>query len=133
MELRDYEKNGSFTLEDAYARVEAGAEVAKRAGTFMHDGRILCCAGYSIIHPGVAEGWIIPSIYVGNTPKTFCRIIKSYIDQAMEDEGLHRFQTTSYHDDFHKRWMEWLGFEREAIMKKFTHQKKDHCLYARVR
>ena len=132
MDLRAEEEHIVQTMDNAYGRLVHMGEDAEKAGTFLHNGRILCCAGFSIMWPGVADGWIIPSIYVSDAPISFCKTIRAYCKEIMETMNVHRLQTTSYDDAFHKRWMEWLGFERECIMKKYTQEGTNMCLYAMV-
>lgn len=130
--MREQEFMGSFSLEDAYERIELISNTSTKAGTFVRDGRILCCAGFSMLWPGVADGWIIPSIYIKDAPISFCKFIKNYINTIMKTFNCHRFQTTSFDDPFHERWMKWLGFEKEGTMRKYTHDQQNHCIYARV-
>ena len=132
MDMRQEEALGAFSMEDAQERIEAISEASIKAGTFMYDGRILCCAGFSMLWPGVANGWII--LFTNGKPDTisFCKLIKGYVDSIMKSFNCHRFQTTSFDDPFHERWMTWLGFKKEGTMEKYTHDKKNQCIYARV-
>lgn len=131
MDLRANEAEFLY-LPDGRARAQGIYENSFQAMTVIVDGIILCSAGFSILWPGVGDGWIMPSIHVAKYPKIFCRLIRSYIETLIKTFNFHRFQTTSFHDKFHERWMEWLGFKREGIMEQFTHDKKSHCMYARL-
>lgn len=135
MEMRSFELMGSMQLEDAYARIEKVAKASVQAATFLYDGRVLFCAGFHQLWPGVLEVWMIPSVYIRKVPISFGRTIKRYIDRLAEDFKAHRLQTTSYDDPFHAKWMAFLGFENETPngMKKFTHDQKTMCMYARVK
>jgi len=130
--MRDLENMGIFSLDDAYERMEAVAETAKEAATFLYDGRVICCAGYHIMWPGVAAGWILPSKYVSTAVISFARTVKESITEVMERNNLHRFQTVAMDDALHGRWMKWLGFKREGVMEMHTHDKKNQVMYARV-
>lgn len=132
MDMRGFEKGGAFGLDDAMARVEIVAKGSIAAATFIHDGRILFCAGFNQLWKGVIEVWMVPSVYVDQAPVTFGRTIRRYIERIEKDFKTHRLQTTSYDDPFHEKWMAWLGFEKEGTLKKFTHDKKNMCVYARV-
>ncbi len=135
MEIRDEEMLGSMQLEDAYGRMDRVAKGSLAAATFMYDGRIVFCAGFHQIWPGVLEVWMIPSVHAAKKlPISFPRIIRRYVENIERDFKAHRIQTTSYHDPFHARWMEWLGFKNETPngMINFTHHKKTMCIYART-
>lgn len=132
MEMRGVEAHYYLDLPDSKERVAAVADNSLFAITVVHDGVVLFCAGFSIVWPGVGDGWIIPSVHVPKYPRVLCRIIKDYLTSFIDTFNLHRVQTTSYHDPLHERWMNWLGFENEGVMRNFTHDKQDHCMYARI-
>lgn len=132
LEAREIEGLGFLKLPDAPARMERMAKDSEQSGTFIYDGRILFCAGYFFLWPGVIEVWMIPSIYVKDYPVVFYRTVTRYLKRLETDLKCHRVQTTSYADEFHAKWMDRLGFHSEGVMKKFTHDKRDLCLYARV-
>jgi len=131
MDVREVEKFGSFKLEDLYERVDKINKESVQSATFIYEGRILFCAGFSMMWPGVAEGWMIPSVYVKEYPVLCCKILKMYVDRIMVDFKCHRFQTTSPDDPFHERWMGFLGLKKEGTMRQYTHDKKNYCVYAR--
>ena len=87
--------------------------------TYIEDDKIIFACGMKMIRQGVAHGWVVPSIYVDNYPKTFYK----------EMDKLIRVQTTIV-DEFVK-WIEALGFERESTLKQMTFDKKDEYLYTK--
>lgn len=132
MEIRELESAGALQLKDAYARIEKVAAASVQAGTFLLGGRILFCAGFQELWPGVFEMWMIPSVHLPGNVMRFGRTIRHYVDRVMIDFNAHRLQATTHDDPFHERWMEFLGFHREARMYKFTNDKKNMLLYART-
>ena len=82
--------------------------------------------------PGVMACWMIPSDNVKLASLSFCKVIKGYVDAIIEREDCHRVQTTSPDDEFHARWMKFLGMKNEGILRNYTPEKEDHCMYARV-
>lgn len=132
MEVRDVEAFGCLQLTDAFDRIDRMGKASIQAWTFMYEGRILFCAGFYKLFPGVGEAWMIPSKYARTAPIYFARTLKHYVENIAEDFRLHRFQTTSPDDPFHERFMTWLGFKKEGTMEKFTHDKKNYCIYARI-
>lgn len=132
IELRDYEKNGVFQLNDAFERFAKVTAGSVASGTFLEDGRVLFCAGFNKIWDGVFEVWMVPSVHITKTPFLFCKVIKRYLERVEKDFKAHRIQTTSYDDPFHVRWMNWIGFEKEGTMRKLMPNKTNMCMYARV-
>lgn len=132
MVLRDLELEGIFALDDSDERIQSMYENMEIAKTFFCDGRVIACAGFATLWPGVADGWILPSVYLRDHPMSFAKIIRQWIDNLFKEFALHRFQTTSYDDDFHARWMGWIGFEDEGLLKKYRHDGVSLRRYARV-
>ena len=132
LEMREEEKNGIFTLNDIYERIERLAENSILAFTMIYDGRIITCAGFVELWPGVAEIWQIPSKYVAQNPVLFARDIRRFLEEIINTFKWHRVETKCPVDDLHDRWMKWLGFECEGHLKKFSHDKKDVKQYARL-
>lgn len=132
LEMRETEKIlGCFALGDAFERITRLAKESVQAATFLYDGRVIFCAGFFQLWPGVIEVWMIPSVHLKNCPVYFAKTIKRYVVNIAQDFKVHRMQTTSYDDAFHERWMGFLGFTKEATMKNFTFDKNSMCLYAR--
>lgn len=132
MDMRDEERAYLDGLGDGYERLVKAAEMSIEAGTFIYDGRILCCAGFMRLWPGVLEGWIIPSKWVSVAPIAFAKHMKRYIESVAKSFGCHRFQTSSNEGVVQERWMKFLGFEKEGTMKKYSYDKKDYHIYARL-
>lgn len=129
---RAQDAEGIFSIPGFFERAEMYQTASKEAGTFLHAGRILFCAGHIELWPGVAQVWMFPSVYVPEQPMDFCKTLKYYIDQIIHDHDYHRVETTSPEDDFHTRWMEWLGFEKEGVMRQYSNTRTDYGMYARV-
>lgn len=132
MDVRDLEVMGILTLEDMDERFERLSETCVEVGTFMHDGRVLCCAGYSLLWPGVADVWILPSRHIYRVPISFSKLMRKHLDAIVKKHKLHRMQTASPDDAFHARWMRWLGFDNKEIMRQYTHDKKDYRMWERI-
>lgn len=121
-----------FKTEEGMQRVEQMAAISVQAVTFFVDGRVLFCAGFCNLWPGVFEVWMLPSIYIKKHSVYFARLMRRYLDGIQEDFKAHRIQTTSFDDPFHEKWMKFLGFEWEGRMKKFTHDKRTMVMYGRT-
>lgn len=130
--VRDLEQQTVMRIGDAYARFEALAERSKQAVTVMHDGRILACCGFFEAWKGVCEVWLVPTIYVPKYPILFARTMKGYVESIAKTFDYHRVQTIAAADELHDRWMGWLGFECEGVLRQYTEQKQDYKLHARL-
>ena len=128
MSIREKEEKGIMQLEDAFTRFEGMAKISIDAKTFMYDGRIIFCAGYFQLWPGVIECWMVPSKYVKTVTLQFCKILKQYVDDIIREYKCHRFQTTAPDDDLHARWMKFLKLEKEGVLRKYDYKQKDHCM-----
>jgi hypothetical protein len=124
---------GSFKTKEGFDRIKSFGDTSIQAATFHYDGRILFIAGFFQLWPGVYEVWLLPSKHIGTAPRSFARLIRRYIDRIWEDFKAHRIQTTSFHDAFHARWMEFLGFESEGVLRKFTQDQRDMVQYSRIK
>lgn len=124
---------GDFKTEESYHRVEQMANISLQALTFSYDGRILMVAGFCQLWTGVYDVWMIPSEYVYTAPVSFARLLKRYVIRVQEDLKAHRLQTVSFNDDFHERWMNFLGFQKEGVLRRFTMNEWDMCTYSRIR
>jgi len=132
MELREEEHELMENIWDRMPYLKILADDGY-AATWITDGRILMSAGVSVVWNGVAEVWVIPSKYVEKYPIAFNRAIREYLSSVMDTFNLHRLQTSSVADEKHARWMRWLGFKQEGIMRQYTTNKTDYYNWGRVR
>jgi len=132
MEVRSIEALGIMQMEDAHDRLEQLSKNSLDAQTFLHDGRVIFCAGYVQLWPGVIEVWMIPSIYVKTITLSFCKLLKAYVNDIMEKHNCHRLQTTAPNDAEHDKWMKFLGFEKEGVLRKYTYSYEDYSMHAKV-
>ena len=60
-------------------------------------------------------------------------ILKNHIKTITEEDELHRLQATVRDDfDVAKRFIEFLGFKREGLLKNFGPDRCDHIMYSRT-
>lgn len=130
--IRPNELDTVFKLKNAYQYIENLAAQSKQAGTFLYDGRIITCAGFLELWPGVCEVWQIPSTYVNTCPVLFAKTMKGYIETIADNFRYHRMQTVSPNDALHDRWMKWIGFKKEGIQAQYTQDKKDYSMWSRI-
>lgn len=102
---------------------------ADEARTYIYDDRIIFACGIKWMREGVGHCWVIPSIYVDNYAKSFYIEISKILDEYSGKMNLHRIQTTI--TDPFVNWIEKLGFHRESVLEKITHDKKDEYMYVK--
>lgn len=119
-------------IGDVQSRLEGLAASSKVSGTFFKDGKIITCAGFVEMWPGVAEMWQLPTIHVPKHYIEYARCMKQYVDTIAKTFGYHRLQTTCPEDALHNRWMTFLGFKKEGTMPKYTFNKLDYSIFGRI-
>jgi len=131
MEIREFELKGIFAFEKAWEGLVRLHKVTI-ALTICYDGRILGCMGFLEMWPGVCEVWVIPSKHIEHYGLIFARAVKKNLERLIETHRLHRVQVTAVDDAKHKRWLEWLGFTCEGVMKNYSYQKQDFKMWSRT-
>lgn len=130
MDLRPQEIESVLTVGTIQQALQA-MQGNTDAVTLIYNGRIIACLGFFMLLPGVAEVWLIPSVWVPTVPKLFIQEIRRYLEVTGKTLNWTRAQTVTRHDDFHRRWMKAIGFEEEGLMKKY-HMGSDYILSARL-
>jgi hypothetical protein len=49
---------------------------------------------------------------------------------AKDEYGIRRFQTVAVDDNLHNRWLSFIGFEVEGLMKEYSVDGEDYKLWA---
>lgn len=102
------------------------------ASTALADGRIICAYGINPYLEGVADIWLLPSVFVETKEAMrVARGAKEWLEQMREDLALHRMETTCLADELHDRWMTFLGFECEGVKRQYFGG-KDYKMWGRV-
>lgn len=124
--LRDHE-DALFGKE--YLHTIAGCSVCVTLGC-PHG--VLAILGYYQPWGGVADVYVLPSIYIHRYAKSFMKYVIAYIDRLSNDLGLHRIQTTSVANGQTDSWMRRLGFTCEGTLVKYTVDGQDYRMWAKV-
>lgn len=90
------------------------------AVTGIVDGRIICCGGIVPYANGNSDIWLIPSIHVDKVKFNFVRELRGWLFGMRESLALNRMQSFCIEDELHTRWMRFLGFEKEGVMRKYN-------------
>lgn len=121
--------DAKYTLRHWLDRMEK----KDRAFTLMDNGHLVVSGGIFPVWDGMGEAWLIPSDEIPKYKIRMIRILRDHISSITEEDGLRRLQAT-VRDDFEvaKRFIEFMGFKREGLMKNYGPDGTDHIMYARV-
>lgn len=93
--------------------VAAGAKTILSAS----GGTVLGVIGATNILPGVCEVFVLATKDQSAHPIIFAKSVRKELYTLKEK--YRRIQAVARDDDFHARWLNWLGFEKEGVLKKF--------------
>ena len=119
-----------------YINVEGDAKNLEQdnlAFTGMINNQPIFAAGMKMVWGRVAEGWVIATSEIWKNPLGVARAIKKDFARVAREHNIERVQT-AIRKDFKQglRFAEWLGLEREGLMKKFGFDGTDQYMYARI-
>lgn len=116
--------------------VETMLEAQARLGlavTAMVENKPVAMFGCVLLWRGVAEMWSIISDEARCYPKQLTIVAKEFSDIAVQSLALHRLQITVRSDEPRAlRWAEFLGFKNEGLLTKYSPDKVDTYILARV-
>lgn len=103
------------------------------ARTLVLDRKAHAILGVSLMWPGVAHGWALISDESKRYPILFAKTFKRLIENTAQVMGLKRI-SLSVKDGYNQghRFAEFLGFEKEGLMRNYNHDGSSSWLYARV-
>ena len=103
------------------------------AFTLEDDEEILAVGGAHILWPGVAEAWVLVSPSGKKHGRLFARYAKRRFEGMLKENDIKRMQATIHAtDESGMRFVEWLGFEKEGLMRKYGLQGEDYVRVARI-
>lgn len=104
-------------------------EIGEKGITCLIDDEVIFCCGLKKINQGVGHVWVLPSVYCNRYKIFTYKTIKELLEKHAKEFRLHRIQTT-IEPEFIK-WIEFLGFERESILKQVKADKTDLFFYTK--
>ena len=90
-------------------------------------------AGMKMIWGQVAEGWVIATSEMWKHPLGVAKAIKKDFARVARENNITRVQS-AIRKDFSEgqRFAEWLGLEKEGLMRKWGFDGSDQYMYARL-
>lgn len=101
--------------------------------TATHDGRILVIGG--IVRRSKKTGYAFTffSKHADAAPIAAAKLVKRMFKRMVEDMGLHRVTTHNMVKmPLHNRWCEWLGMEKEGLVRCMDDAGNDYYQYGMV-
>lgn len=83
------------------------------AGTFIHDGRIVCFAGIWLLENNIGQVWLIPTVYLKNHFIGAVKALKQYQQQLAETFKVKVLRTDGHDNPVVCRWLTWLGYTKK--------------------
>jgi len=94
----------------------------------------IAIGGVHKLWDGVAEGWFIVGKYGKSYPIRLARIVRLMVKTMIDDNKLFRLQASvCLNDKKALRFIKWLRFKEEGIMRKFGPDGVDYMRYAWVK
>lgn len=124
----DFLKNG--------IRKEAVEQWEKNKYSFtLWDGdKVIAICGVVKIHEGVGEIWLILENDKKGDVFAIARNLKRLTDRVFDISPFHRFQSRAPVDNkISNRFLNFLGFEKEGILKQYGLNREDYSVYGRVK
>tara|TARA_B100000029_G_scaffold340658_1_gene332929 strand:- start:2070 stop:2519 length:450 start_codon:yes stop_codon:yes gene_type:complete len=119
-------------LDEKYHEQLNELEVPGMSFTAIKDNKIICSGGVIPVWDQVFEGWVMGSHLIWKNRISAAKIIKKSMEFLIQQNNIVRLQT-AVKKDFYlgHRFAEWLGMEKEGIMKKYQNN-EDYYRYARI-
>lgn len=130
MELREREKSmlNLLATPEALSILKALTIVEYGQDDFI---RVIGVVGMRIMWPGVADVFLIPCLRLNKRNTIgFVKQVKCAMKIAQDEYRIRRFQTVAVDDDLHNRWLTFIGFEEEGLMKEYSVTGEDYKLWA---
>lgn len=101
--------------------------------TGMEGDAVLATGGVHPMWEGVGEAWLLVGKEGYEKPTTVAKWTDYLFQHIQEEFGLFRIQASvSALDLTANRYAQWLGFEKEGIMRKYGPDGTDYIRYARL-
>jgi hypothetical protein len=129
--LREHEQELLRSWGDYQVRLGLFSKVGP-AWTIFKDGRFISAGGVIPLCCHVGEAWQFPSKELGKHKIGYGRIYRERVEAILAAGRFKRIQTSCLNDELHNRWMQFLKFEKEGVLRGFGNGGEDFVMYARL-
>ena len=99
----------------------------------VHNGHLVGCGGIIPIWPGLAECWLVGGWRLPSHKISAVRALTLTLARLVRENKLRRLQAIVRADwDQAIRFVEFLRFEQEGLLRKYGPDGSDHYVYARI-
>jgi len=99
----------------------------------VHNGHLVGAGGIIPIWDGVAECWLVGGWRLGSHKVSAVRALTVTLARLVKEQQLRRLQAIVRADwDQAVRFVEFLRFEREGLLRGYGPDGSDHYVYARI-
>ena len=99
----------------------------------IHNGHLVGCGGIIPIWDGVAECWLVGGWRLGTHRLSAVRALTATLARQVKEQQLRRLQAVVRADwDEAVRFVEFLRFQREGLLRGYGPDGSDHYVYARI-
>jgi len=103
------------------------------AYTALQGSKVFMIGGVYGLWENVGEAWFVMSSIAYKKPFAAAKYSSLLLDHVQDDANLKRIQASVHTNDQQAiRYVEWLGFENEGLMKKYGPDGSDYYRFARV-
>ena len=99
----------------------------------IHNGHLVGCGGIIPLWDGVAECWLVGGWRLGSHKISAVRALTATLAHQVKKQQLRRLQAVVQADwDEAVRFVEFLRFKREGLLRGYGPDGSDHYVYARI-
>ena len=118
---------------EATAKLIATVPGPKWEARIDSDGEPAAVGGFVPVWPGMGSGWMWGTDRWNEVILEVTRAMKQHILPTLDARGVHRIECRAMANHTASiRWLEMLGFRREAVTAQFGQGREDFILLARV-
>ena len=129
----DDEGNPGRQLVGAWKSMVDRSIAPALAWSGIHNGHLVGCGGIIPIWDGVAECWLVGGWRLGTHRLSAVRALTATLARQVKEQQLRRLQAVVRADwDEAVRFVEFLRFQREGLLRGYGPDGSDHYVYARI-
>ena len=138
LKIKKFEKEDLNMIETNFHFPESSKaammkETCLSAYTALLESKVFMIGGVYGLWQNVGEAWFMMSSHAYKMPFAAAKYSSLLLDHVQEDNKLQRIQASVHADDSQAiRYVEWLGFENEGLMKRYGPDGSDYYRFARV-
>lgn len=99
--------------------------------TFRHEGKVYACGGVVDIWDKMGEMWLTLADDMDLPVFSVCSVMRDYVESLIGNPYRRLQATVKVGETKAIRFIEWLGFEREGLMRQYGVEGADYYIYAR--